>query len=78
MKDLLKLFLKPASENIYTSTIYVRIQYNYGKKMIYPVCDTANFLASIARTKTLTDNSIKQVKELGYTIRVLSDLPETL
>lgn len=51
-------------------TITVEIKTVYGADNIYPVCDSAKTFAKIAGTKTLTRETIKLVKELGYTVEV--------
>lgn len=50
--------------------ILVKIKNVYGNEMIYPVCEKALIFANMAGTKTLTHQSIKQIKALGYTIAV--------
>ena len=48
----------------------VEIREVYGNKTIYPVNDTALYLARIAGTKTLTEPTIKNAKALGFTFEV--------
>lgn len=50
--------------------IIVRITQNYGVEAIYPACDAAKTFARLAGTKTLTRNTIKLIKELGYGVIV--------
>lgn len=50
--------------------ILVRIKNVYGTDLVYPVCDKAKIFARLAAQKTLTDWTITQIKELGYTIKV--------
>lgn len=50
--------------------IKVRITKNYGIQAVYPVCETAQKLARLAGTKTLTPNIIKSIKDLGYELQV--------
>jgi hypothetical protein len=38
----------------------------YGKAVYYPVCDKAKVFAQIAGTKTLTSDTVRRIKELGY------------
>ena len=47
----------------------------YGAPVYFPVCDTARLFAQIARTKTLTPDTLAGVKALGYQIEVKH--PET-
>lgn len=49
-------------------TITVRVKDVYGVRTIYPVCQGAHAFAAIAGTKTLTDNTLRYVKCLGYSI----------
>ena len=48
--------------------ITVKIKSNYGQEMIYPVCEYAQRFALIAKTKTLSSDTIRQIKQLGYSI----------
>lgn len=50
--------------------ILVRLKEVYGKRHIYPVCDSAKLFAKIARTKTLTQSTIDDIKSLGYEIEI--------
>jgi hypothetical protein len=52
------------------SEITVRIANNYGKRVVYPVCQCAHTFAELAGTATLTDRTISLIKSLGYTIDV--------
>ena len=38
----------------------------YGKAVYYPICDKAKVFANIAGTKTLTSDTVRRIKELGY------------
>jgi hypothetical protein len=53
--------------------IIVRIDRNYGKRTIYPACETAKIFAELAGTKTLTDRIIDLIKKLGYEVKVLCE-----
>jgi hypothetical protein len=46
----------------------VRARDVYGVKTYYPADDTARTFARIAGTKTLTRDTIEQIKKLGYII----------
>jgi len=48
--------------------IKVKIKSNYGTEAIYPACKKAELFAAIAGTKTLTSDTIKKIKALGYQI----------
>lgn len=40
----------------------------YGNRVIYPICPTARSFAALAGTKTLTIDTLKRIKALGYEI----------
>jgi hypothetical protein len=48
--------------------ITVQIRTVYGVENVYPICDKAKSFARIARTKTLTLDTLHEVKALGYDI----------
>jgi hypothetical protein len=48
----------------------VEIREIYGNRTIYPVNDTALYLARIAGTKTLTEQTIKHAKAMGFSFEV--------
>ena len=48
--------------------ITVKIKQVYGVDTIYPVCPQAHLLAQLANTKTITRDSIKTIKALGYEV----------
>lgn len=58
--------------------ITVSIRSNYGTQAIYPICEKAAAFAAIAGTRTLTPEVVKQIKALGYEVRVDPLLPTTL
>lgn len=58
--------------------ITVAIKSIYGNQVIYPACERADAFASIAGTRTLTPQVIKQIKALGYEVRVEQQHPSTL
>ena len=55
--------------------ITVRIANNFGNRAIYPVCDDAKKFSELVGTKTLTDETIRLVKDLGYEVQIQ---PQTL
>lgn len=57
--------------------ITVKVRNNYGKRVIYPVCQSARSFADIAGTSTLTIQAIELIKQLGYEVEVQVQ-PETL
>ena len=52
--------------------ITVQVRDVYGKPMVYPACPQAVAFAAIARTRTLSDDVLRQIETLGYTIVVES------
>lgn len=50
--------------------ITVRIANNYGSRVVYPVCQRANAFADIAGTKTLTDDVLALIQQLGFGVVV--------
>ena len=51
----------------------VKIRNIYGNKTIYPICEKSKLLAKFKKQKTLTDDDVTLLKELGYTFTVESD-----
>ena len=45
---------------------FVIIKDQYGNEVVHPDCVNSRLLAKIAGTKTLTRNTIKYAKQLGY------------
>jgi len=60
------------------NTITVRIDSNYGCRVIYPACHTSKLIAQLAGTRTLTDRALAVVKQLGYTVNVQQPTLTTL
>lgn len=52
------------------STVTIRVKDVYGKPTMYPACTAAHIFASIAGTNTLTADTIKRIKMLGYEVNV--------
>ena len=50
--------------------ITVSVKSVYGNEQIYPVCEQAKLFAALAGTKTLTNQSLRLIKQLGYKINV--------
>jgi hypothetical protein len=48
--------------------IKVQIRTIYGVETVYPLCNQAKAFARIARTKTLTIDTLREIKALGYDI----------
>lgn len=58
--------------------ITVRLEQQYGQKVVQPACSTGQLFAQIAGTKTLTKPTLDIIKQLGYEVRVEQTLPATL
>ncbi len=50
----------------------IEIKNVYGNLLIYPVNDKAELIAQLVKKKTLSENDIAILKELGYTFKVKS------
>jgi hypothetical protein len=50
--------------------IIIQIKNVYGNETVYPICEKAKLFARIAGTRTLTSATLRDVKALGYEIRV--------
>ena len=48
----------------------------YGITVFHPVCEIAQTFARIAKTKTLTPETLALIRELGYQIEIT--FPETV
>ena len=48
----------------------VKIGNNYGKTVVYPVCEQSRIFAQIAGTTTLTLDTLRLIEQLGYTTRL--------
>lgn len=53
-----------------TAHITIEVRHVYGVPTIYPACPTASLLARLAGTKTITSDSLRIIRELGYTVQV--------
>jgi hypothetical protein len=50
--------------------IKVQIRSVYGVDTVYPACPKALAFASIAKTKTLTADTLRDIERLGFEIEV--------
>jgi len=48
----------------------------YGRAVYYPVCDKAKMFADIAGTKTITKETVRHIKVLGYKINIQHEKDE--
>ena len=46
--------------------IKIEVKNNYGRPVAYPVCPAAHNFAAIAKTETLTADTLKLIGLLGY------------
>jgi len=51
--------------------VFVMVRNVYGREMIYPACPVTEIIASIAKTKTLSDNDLSAIRKLGYEVKVV-------
>ena len=49
-------------------TITIELKWQYGNCAFYPLCETSKRFAQIAGTKTLTQDALRIIKMMGYTI----------
>lgn len=54
--------------------ITVKVKSIYGVDKIYPVDDDSRTFARLAGTTTLTDEAIRHIKALGYTVKVQQEV----
>ncbi len=50
--------------------VFVKIENVYGRTRIYPACPVTEIIASVAKTRTLSDNDLNAIRKLGYQILV--------
>ena len=48
--------------------ITIELKWQYGNCAFYPLCETSKRFAQIAGTKTLTQDALRIIKMMGYTI----------
>ena len=51
--------------------IKVEIRSIYGRDTVYPACPDARRFADIAGTKTLSNDTLRLISQLGYEIQVM-------
>lgn len=51
--------------------IQIEMKEVYGETKVYPVCPKAKLFAAIAGTKTLTEETLKNIERLGYQLEVI-------
>jgi hypothetical protein len=50
----------------------------YGAPVFHPVCEQAQLFARIAKTKTLTPETLRAIKSLGYQLEIIHPQPLTI
>jgi len=55
-------------------TIQIQIREQYGQLVAHPACEQAKIFAAIAKTKTLTRETLQQIQALGYTVQETNPL----
>ena len=53
--------------------IEVKIKNVYGNQRIYPICRNAKLFCTLAKTETITFQSLDVIKALGYKIVVVQE-----
>lgn len=61
-----------------SNTIKVEIKTIYGTEKIYPADDMAKGFCNLLNQKTLTEQDIKKIKAMGFTVQVETSHPQTL
>lgn len=56
----------------------VKLDNQYGQRVIRPVNEVAQTFADLVGTRTLTPTKIELIKKLGYVVKVVQDLPQEL
>ena len=50
--------------------ITINVRNVYGQEVAYPACVSSKRFARIAKTRTLTEDTLYQIKQLGYRVRI--------
>lgn len=50
----------------------------YGATIYRPICETSKTFALIAKTKTLTPETLRAIKSLGYQLEIIHPQPLTI
>ena len=51
--------------------IQIEMKEVYGETKVYPVCERAKIFAQISNTKTLTNETLKNIERLGYQLELV-------
>jgi len=49
-------------------TIKIQMKSVFGNELVYPVCDKSKILTALTRKKTLDNQDLEMIKNLGYKI----------
>lgn len=60
------------------NVLKVKIGNQYGQRVIHPACEKSNLFCDLLQCKTFTQRQIDKLKALGYTLKVVQDLPKEL
>lgn len=61
-----------------SGNVIIEVRHVYGVPTIYPACPKSALLARLAGTKTITADSLRIIRELGYTVTVKAPDTSTL
>jgi len=50
----------------------------FGRDLIYPACEQSEKLAAFKGSKTFTVEDLKQLKEIGFEMQFIAEVPEFL
>ena len=53
--------------NLKMNKLYLDKRNEFGNERLYPLCRTSKLLARLSGTKTITDDNLKTIYQLGYT-----------
>jgi hypothetical protein len=54
----------------------VQVKNNYGRNVVYPVCEKSQLLTRLSGNRTLTSEAIETIKLLGYTFTTTTTTKE--
>jgi hypothetical protein len=60
------------------NVVLVEVRNVYGNETIYPACDNAKQFCAIAGTKTLPQHLLKNIKALGFDVRLAPQITKVL
>tara|TARA_R110002020_G_scaffold190519_3_gene390045 strand:- start:531 stop:737 length:207 start_codon:yes stop_codon:yes gene_type:complete len=60
------------------STVQVTVRQNYGQDMVYPVNTIGEAFCSLTGNKTLRPCDLSIIRDLGFEVEVVADIPEGL